>query len=239
MKSYFTVIFSAKFTEDFPNDQVEIPMKLQFEQIFDISVRLGEESITFPGDPAFEREVLMNIPESGICELSGLRMSAHSGTHIDMPSHFIEKGKRLGDYAPAEFIFSATVVEIDSPEAIFAADVHAASPEPGTALLFKTANSLTGSCCNGKYTKDYVYLSADAANACVEKKVALVGIDYITIEDPDDPDFPAHHAVLGNGIFILEGVNLRDVPAGKYTLIALPLNIPDGEASPVRAILLR
>jgi arylformamidase len=36
---------------------------------------------------------------------------------------------------------------------------------------------------------------------------------------------------------ILEGLVLRDVPAGTYELIALPLRLVDFDASPVRAIL--
>jgi arylformamidase len=38
---------------------------------------------------------------------------------------------------------------------------------------------------------------------------------------------------------ILEGLVLRDVPDGVYELIALPLPIEAGDASPVRAVLLR
>ena len=66
-----------------------------YKTIYDISVTLGEESIPFPGDPPFSREMLLTIKDSGICDVSKLVMSAHSGTHIDTPAHFIMEGNTL------------------------------------------------------------------------------------------------------------------------------------------------
>jgi arylformamidase len=64
-----------------------------------------------------------------------------------------------------------------------------------------------------------------------------VGLDYITIDRHGDETAPAHHKLLGSGIPVLEGIDLAAVPPGRYTLICLPLKIKNGEASPVRAIL--
>ena len=50
-------------------------------------------------------------------------------------------------------------------------------------------------------------------------------------------DFPTHKTLLGHGIPIIENLNLREVPAGCYTLICLPLKMAGAEASPVRAVL--
>ena len=38
-------------------------------------------------------------------------------------------------------------------------------------------------------------------------------------------------------IVILEGLNLNSVPAGEYTLFALPLNLQDTDGAPTRVIL--
>ena len=53
-----------------------------------------------------------------------------------------------------------------------------------------------------------------------------------------DHTFPVHRKLLGNNILILEGIDLLNVPSGKFTLLCLPLKIKGGEASPVRAVLL-
>ena len=92
---------------------------------------------------------------------------------------------------------------------------------------------------NGTFSEQFVYLSPEAADICINKKVKLVGLDYITVERYGDQEFPIHRRLLENNIPLLEGIYLKDVPAGRYTLICLPLKIRGGEASPVRAILVQ
>lgn len=171
--------------------------------------------------------------------MSKLVMSAHSGTHIDCPAHFIPNGKTLDQYPITDFMIASQVVEIEDTEMIRPAELLDLDIKENEALLFKTDNSRTGRCKSGVFSEKFVYLSSEAADFCVKKKVALVGIDYITIENYGDKAFPAHRKVLGNDILVLEGINLKEVPPGRYTLFCLPLKIKGGEASPVRAILLR
>ncbi len=206
--------------------------------IYDISVILGEESFPFPGDPPFRKEMLLSIENGESCDISALSMSAHSGTHIDTPSHFIDGGRTLDNYSARNFILPARVVAIEDKHSIKPGDLHDLDIEPGDALLFKTDNSATGRSISGVFSERFVYLTPEAAAICVGKEVGMVGIDYITIEASGDEAFPVHRKLLGSGILILEGINLKDVPPGRYTLICLPLKIKGGEASPVRAILL-
>ena len=110
--------------------------------------------------------------------------------------------------------------------------------DPGDALLFKTENSRSGRCKSGAFSEDYVYLSEEAADLCIEKGVGLIGIDYITIDRYKDATFAIHHKILGNDILILEGIDLSEVPPGRFTLFCPALKIKNGEASPVRAFLL-
>jgi arylformamidase len=43
--------------------------------------------------------------------------------------------------------------------------------------------------------------------------------------------------MLNAGIWIIEGLNLGAVEAGRYELICLPLKIQGGDGAPARAIL--
>ncbi len=210
---------------------------IEYNNIYDISVLLGEESIDYPGDTPYSRELISTIEKSGIFELSKLELSAHSGTHIDTPAHFIDSGKTLDAYKVQDFILPAQVVEIEDNEAVKVSALRNLDIRAGEALIFKTANSMNGHCISGLFSDDFIYLTSEAAGFCVEKKYGLVGLDYITIEKYDDNDFPAHRKILGNNILVLEGINLKEVPPGEYTLMCLPLRIKGGEASPVRAIL--
>jgi arylformamidase len=205
--------------------------------IYDISVALGGESITFPSDTPFSRETVVSIEESGLCNVSRIEGSAHSGTHVDAPYHFIAEGKLIAQLPVERFILPARVVEISNSHAVHIDELEKIEIQEGEALLFKTDNSLTGIASNGSFHEEYVYLSGEAADLLVEKRVGLVGLDYVSIDKYGDINAPAHRTLLRNCICVLEGINLSEVPAGEYTLICLPLKIADCEASPVRAVL--
>jgi arylformamidase len=213
--------------------------KKRYKDIYDISVLLGSESILFPNDTPYSMDSVETIERSGICNVSKLVLSAHYGTHIDAPLHFIQNGKSIDQYLVQEFILPAQVVEIEDRQSIRPSELEPLDIKRGDALLFKTNNSVSGRSVSGMFSEDFVYLSAEAADYCVKKRISLVGIDYATIDKYGDMNFAAHRTLLKNGILILEGIHLKDVPAGKYTLFCLPLKIKGSEASPVRAILVR
>jgi len=212
---------------------------IPYQTIYDISVLLGEEAIDYPGDPPFRREMLYALRNGDAADVSRLSMSAHAGAHLDTPSHFFDRPECAIDRYPAqEFILPAMVWQIKDPETIRPLELESLDILRGDALLFKTANSLGGRCKSGVFAEDFVELSPEGADFCLEKGVKLVGIDYISVERHGDGTYPVHRKLLGNDIFILEGINLAAVPPGRYTLICLPLKIKGGEASPVRAVLL-
>jgi len=214
-------------------------MMNRYEAVYDISVSLGAESIDYPGHPPFSWEPIGRTKGRGALELSKLVMSAHAGTHIDFPAHFIPNGKHIDDYPIRRFIPPAQVVTIEDKEAIRPSELENRDIKPGDALLFKTDNSISGRCTSGAFSKSFVYMSPEAADFCVEKKVSLVGIDYGSIDRYSDENFPAHHKLLGNDILILESINLKEVPPGRYTLFCPPLKIKGAEGSPAHAILIR
>jgi arylformamidase len=210
----------------------------KFGRIYDITTLLGVESIDYPGDPPYVREVLCRIGDGGPYEMARLEMSAHCGTHLDAPAHFVRGGKTIDRYEACDFILPARVIAVEDREAVRSVELSSTEIQPGDALLFKTDNSASGRCKAGSFSEKYVHLSLEAAAYCVEKRVNLVGLDYITVERYGDDDFPVHRLLLENGILILEGINLENVPVGRYTLFCFPMKISEGEASPVRAILL-
>ena len=73
----------------------------------------------------------------------------------------------------------------------------------------------------------------------VSASVRLVGIDYLSIEKFKSETFETHLALLSKGVVIVEGLDLRAVPAGVYELICLPLKIAagSGDGAPARAVL--
>ena len=69
--------------------------------------------------------------------------------------------------------------------------------------------------------------------------VKLVGIDYLSVEKFSSTDFATQITLLEKEIVILEGVDLRQVPAGDYEIICLPLKYigGTGDGAPARTIL--
>lgn len=210
-----------------------------YKEVYDISVLLGKESIDWPGNPPYSRELILKIEAGDFCNLSKLDMPTHVGTHVDTPAHYIATGKNLNEFPIERWILPAHVANIKDSDVILPTELENLDIKPGDALLLKTANSTSGKSTSGVFSERFVYMSPESADFCVNKKVSLVGIDYTTVDKFGNEDFPIHHKLLGNEILILEGINLKDVPPGKYTLFCLPLKLKGAEGAPARAILVR
>ena len=120
------------------------------------------------------------------------------------------------------------------------ADMVAASDLGGASrVLFKTRNSAFWDDPASGFRTDFTYIAPDAARALVERDVRLVGIDYLSVEKFQPERFETHTALLARGIVIVEGLDLREVAAGIYELICLPLKIASGsgDGAPARAVL--
>lgn len=211
---------------------------MAYKTLYDISVSLGGESIDYPGDTPYERTQVQNLEDGDDCNLSGINMSAHAGTHLDAPYHFFKNGKTIDEFPVEKFILSARVVPIQNREAIEPSELQNVDILPGEAVLFKTRNSTEGRIENGVFQENFVSLSAKGADWCVHNGIGLVGIDYISIERFGSKNFTIHRKILGNDIPILEGINLKNVPEGKYALYCFPLKIRGGDGAPVRAVLM-
>jgi len=210
---------------------------MQDSRLIDITVTLGAESPVWPGDTPYRREMRDTMAAGNVSDVSGLTLSAHAGTHIDSPAHFIAGEPKLDAYGPERFVLPAVVAAADETDLVRTEHLADVDIAPGEALLVRTRNSATGLCRQPTFSEQFTALSPDAAEWCVSRRLGMVGIDYLSI-DPYGDRFDAHYALLGNDVLVLECVDLSAVAPGRYTLVCLPLKLPDCEASPVRAVLL-
>jgi len=206
---------------------------------YDISVPLKQGMVYFPTDPLPPKIYRYSDRALGSkVTMSMLEIISHTGTHIDSPLHFIEGGSTISDMPLDATIGAARVIEIKDKESIKAAEVKKHNIKKGERILFKTRNSPAGYEAE-KFNDDYCYLDESAADYLVEVGVRLVGIDFITIGSYKRPENigKTHTALLGAGIYVLEGCALHGVPPGEYELLCLPLYMWNGDAGPSRAIL--
>jgi arylformamidase len=207
--------------------------------IFDISVGINSDLPVWPGDPQVRIESAGSIKKGDTCNLSYLHISAHSGTHIDAPLHFIDEGGSIGSIALERLMGRVQVVEVPpGTQRINAAIIADLPIQPGTErILFKTENSVLWK--SGQpFFYAYTALDASGADSLIQLGIQLVGIDYLSISIFDEV-IPPHLLLLSNGIIILEGCDLSNVQPGLYTLICLPLKVNEIEGAPVRAILIQ
>jgi len=208
--------------------------------IYDLSVPLGDEIPTYPGDPGIEIRDWFSLAHGDPANVSVLHFGAHTGTHVDAPAHFIEGAARVESLSLDVLIGEAHVVEVpEERSSIDEAFVKDHCPPEVHRVLFKTRNSAFWNEPATEFRKDYTYLELDAARLLVKRGIKLVGIDYLSIEQFGQEGHPTHLALLSHGVVILEGLNLSDVTPGRYELICLPLRIRSGkgDGAPARAVL--
>ncbi len=209
-------------------------------KIYDVSLTLQPGMTTYNGEPGPTVTPISAIDNGAAANVSLYSFGSHTGTHIDAPVHFIPGASGVDAIRPEVLVGPATLLDMSAiSEAITAADLEGAElPPDATRVLFKTRNSQYWNNVSGEFHRDFVYVAPDACRWLVDRGVRLVGIDYLSIEQFASPDHATHLTLLGAGVVIIEGLDLRAVHAGQYMLVALPLKIKDGDGSPSRVLLL-
>ncbi|HLK10094.1 MAG TPA: cyclase family protein [Candidatus Binatia bacterium] len=205
-------------------------------RVIDISVPNGPGQHVYPGDPEPRVEPVRMVAGGDVCNLSLLTLGSHTGTHVDAPYHFLVDGARLGEVPLDRMVGEALVADLRGRPAVDAAALAGVPARPGDIVLCRTDNSERWA--RPVFQRDFTYLTEDAAGWLVARGVRAVGMDYLSIERFGSPDFPVHHRLLGAGVFVIEGLDLRGVVPGRYTLVCLPLKFPDLDGAPARAVLL-
>ena len=208
--------------------------------IYDVTVPLSNQLPTWPGDPAIEITDWRSLSNGDGANVTSLNLGAHTATHVDAPAHFIEGAAKVESLDLNVLIGEAEVVAVpEDYRAIPEEFVRTHCSPVATRILFKTRNSAFWSEPKPEFRTDFTYLDLAAAKTLVQRGIKLIGIDYLSIEKFHSEKHETHLALLSHGVIILEGLNLSDVPAGKYELICLPLRLQSkkGDGAPARVVL--
>lgn len=198
----------------------------------DISIPLNKKTPIYPGNPA----VVFQKKRGAASVHTVITIGSHTGTHLDAPRHVFLRGPSI-DALPLERFFGRCRV-LDMTHCkkfVSRADVKRARIKKGERILLKTKNSARGFTA---FHHEYVFLHGDAAEFLAARGVALVGIDALSIKERGSSDTRPHTALLKKNIPILEGIALRKVAPGSYTLCCFPLAFTGIDGSPVRAVLM-
>lgn len=201
----------------------------------DISVPVFQGMVHWPGDPEFESALAQSLERGDPCNVTQFSTSAHIGTHMDAPAHFLRGGVGI-DQAPLDALIGpCRVVEIRDETAIRPAELEAHDIQAGERLLFKTRNSARAWNSNG-FVEDFVFITKEGAQFLADRGVRTVGVDYLSVGGYFTDGAETHRILLGADVWIIEGLNLSRVQPGRHELVCLPIKLRDSDGAPARAV---
>ncbi len=186
-------------------------------KLYDISKEIFSASV-FPGDPAPAFQPAQRLAEGGHCNLTQVTLGTHSATHMDAPWHFVPGGKTIDQVELSRCVGPCQVVEA---QGLLEKTWAAAVLQQGVKRLL---------------LKGQAQLSVEAAQELAQGGLLLLGVEAMSVAPDDDPA-PVHRALLEREVAVLESIDLRQVPAGDYILLAQPLKYGGLDGAQVRALL--
>jgi arylformamidase len=214
-------------------------------RLVDLSHEIVDGMTTHPGIPAPSISTFLSYEASSAryapgttFQIGRIDMVANTGTYLDMPAHRFEGGADLADLA-LEAVVDLPGLVVDCRPRL--PGVRAIGPEAfdglglgGRAVLVHTgwdANWGTPA-----YLAGHPFLTGAAAERLLEAGVAAVGIDSLNVDPLDDPSRPAHTAILGAGIPLVEHLTgLGSLPRDGFRFFAVPPRIRGMATFTVRA----
>ncbi|WP_152656587.1 arylformamidase [Oceanobacillus sp. CFH 90083] len=199
----------------------------------DISQPLNNNLAHWPEDEPFHYETPVTKEMTGSVNIGRITTSAHIGTHVDAPFHFLNDGKRILDLDIERYIGPCMVIDLSDFDEIDKNALRAKGLSHAERLLIKTALPNQPE----RFPEEVPPITADGAAYMQSLGVKLVGVDTPSVDRISSKDLTGHHALYQHDIYILENVMLDHVEEGAYELIALPLALEEGDGSPVRAVI--
>ena len=209
-------------------------------KIYDITIPISNDVPVYTGDPAARVDSFAAMANGDSANVSSMCFGVHTATHVDAPNHFIEGTRRVNELDLAKLIGPSRVIEVPN-DVVMIEPEHVGELSGVDRVLFKTRNSAFWNTPEDGFRTDFTALSPATARLLVSKGIVLVGIDYLSIEAFGTVGHPVHITLLEKEVVILEGVDLRAVPAGDYEVVCLPLKYigGTGDGAPARTVLIK
>jgi kynurenine formamidase len=195
-----------------------------------------------------------SLPPVDVCRVSSLaegartngqalRMSGHSGTHIDAPLHVFDELASIESFPVDRFVGPGIALGVrkEPNEPVDARDLELAAKgllRAGDMVLLHTGwDRFYG---DPSYLTDYPSLTLEAADWLIERQVRLVALDMLSPDLPPnrrapDAQLVVHRRLLGNDVLIAENLTgLAAVVGRRLQVYALPLKIAEGDGAPSR-----
>jgi kynurenine formamidase len=208
----------------------------------DLSHTIVDGMITYPGLPGpvvsehITREASRERYAPGTeFSIGHVSMVANTGTYLDTPFHRYPDGFDLAALPLGSVCDLPAVVVASEDGGAIDVDAFEGLDVGGAAVLVRTGwDRHWGADEYG--AGGHPFVTGAAAEALVERRAALVGIDSVNIDATATGERPAHTILLAAGIPIVEHLtNLGALPATGARFFAVPPKIVDVGTFTVRA----
>ena len=201
------------------------------------------------------RETLVTIPEDGFYSQQWT-FGEHSGTHLDVPGHFVQGGRLLPEITPAELLVPAVVIDIServpgNPDAqVTVEDLerfehrHGRIPRGAAVFMYSGWESrlpmgqdaYRGADAQGGY--HFPGFHVDAVEWLLERRgITCIGVDTLSLDHGPSATFDVHHLLLGADRYGVENVaHLASIPARGATVYVGAVPLEQGSGGPCRLI---
>ncbi len=173
-----------------------------------------------------------------------ISFSDHSGTHVDVASHYSENGDSVETINLKNMFGDALILDVSMLKA---------THEPVTKDLLEEAERRQGVYVEkddivlirtwGKSWGEKGFFEAQAldesvAQWLIEKQIHIVGLDLPNADLNQDSESGIHQKLLNHDIYIVENlVNLEKLPKhSRFLFFGIPLKLKNATASPIRAL---
>src|SRR3954463_1577500 len=180
-----------------------------------------------------------------------LSILVHNGTHIDAPRHMMEKGIPIDQMPVTQFVKEGVLINVPGkgPNSVVTVkDVAESGVEirPNTIVMINTGwtDKMWG---KPGFWEQMPYLERGVAEYVANKGAAGLAIDVFPEKplwrgvklDPGEVWIANHLAMMQKNLPLIQFVtNLSQIGNNRFTVVAVPLAIKGGDASPVRVVAL-
>lgn len=225
-----------------PRAVLAAPRRQMMGGVVDLSHVFGTNVPTYVPTDTATREATVTVEANGFF-IQRWSFGEHTGTHVDIPAHFIADGETVDNYAPELYISPLVVIDIaakaeENPDATLdLADIEAwesANGEiPAGALVamysgwesrWSDIEAFRNADADG--VMHFPGFGAEAAEFLVtERDIHGIAVDTLSLDNGPSATFDVHYTILGAGKYGIENVanlaQLKDMP-GAMAFLGVP-----------------
>lgn len=206
--------------------------------IIDLSHVIEPGMPVFPGSQETVIEDLDLYDEYGVY-VKAFAFDGHIGTHLDTPKHLFGDAPTTSSMDVSSFMGNGFVIDCLSfaPNAKISVDVLNQIDNFNGLNFIIIYTGWYKKWGSDEYFKNFPTISEEFAQSLADSNIKGIGLDNISIDPIDSEDIVNHKILLGSGKVIIENLtNLEKLVGRQFTFSCLPLNIKDGDGSPIRAV---